>query len=497
MRLVWAVLLVFAGRFLVTAIWYPAGDGDLGWQRWLGGEILRTHAIPRALGAETFTATGAAWLPQEWLFGIFATLAHPGIGFALFGAFAAACAVGALALTALRALRRGASPIASAIVVACAGVGLVESFGVRAQVVAWPLLALFLLLLDTESPWMWMAVPVAALWSNFHASAMLAPVLAACATLGVALEERRWNDRVRRSLLLTAACSLAICCNPFGIELPRYAAMLFGSPIKHYINEWKITGLGDTSFALGALPLLVGAVVFGIGARERRWKDVVVFLAFGYLLLSAARNIALFGLAAAPLVAVGLSRALPRAVSAPATRLARLGKLGITAFSVVLSAVVAFSLVRSAPTEAGRKLPTGALAMVERTGMHRLFCADFAWCSLVLPPDGGEPRVRTFLDGRADPFPFVVWSDFVGIVRLSPGWRAKLDTHGVDAVLVALDAPLGQALALTPEWRSAYHDAGFRLYVRRAPLRTPAPVARTCRVPAAIARLPSAKCSPS
>lgn len=468
MRLVWAVLLVFAGRFLVTAVWYPAGDGDLGWQRWLGAEILRTHAIPRALGAETFTAPGAAWLPQEWLFGILATLARPGLPFALFGAFAAACAVGALALTALRALRRGASPIASAIVVACAGVGLVESFGVRAQVVAWPLLALFLLLLDVEGPWMWMAVPVAALWSNVHASAMLAPVLAACACIGVALEERRWNGRLRRSVLLTAACALAICCNPFGVELPRYAATLFGSPIKHYINEWKITGLGDASFALGAVPLLIGAIVFGIGARERRWKDVVVFLAFGYLLLSAARNIALFCLAAAPLVAVGLTRALPRAATAPATRLARLGRLGLTAFSIVLSAVVALSLLRSAPTDAGRKLPTRALAMLERTpGVHHLFCADFAWCSLVLPPDGGKPRVRTFLDGRADPFPFVVWTDFVGIVRVSPGWRAKLDTHRVDAVLVAVDAPLGQALALAPEWRSAYHDAGFRLYVRR------------------------------
>jgi hypothetical protein len=461
-------LALFAGRFFVTAIWYPPGDGDLGWQRWLGGEILRTRAIPRSLGHETFTAPGAAWLPQEWMFGIVATQARGGVALSLFAAFAAACALAALALVAARTLRRGASPVAAAMCVACAGVGLVESFGVRVQVVAWPILALFLLVLDEEGPWMWAAVPIASLWSNVHASAMLAPALAGAACVGVALEERRWSDRVRRSALLAAACALAICVNPFGSELPRYALTLFSSPIRHYITEWKVTDLGDASFAFGALPLLFAALAFGVGARERRWKDVAVFLTFGYLLASAARNVAIFGLGAAPLVAVGLTRALPRPTARPLVPFRRLTALGLPAFSLVLSVLVAVSLVRSIPV-AERTLPLSALATLERTSQtHRLFCGDFAWCSFVLPPGGGPPSIATFLDGRADPFPLSVWSDFIAIVRVHPDWRARLGARGVDAVLVARDAPLGQALALAPEWRSAYHDARFRIYLRRA-----------------------------
>jgi hypothetical protein len=464
-RLVFAVLAVFAGRFVVTAIWYPPGDGDLGWQRWLGGEILRTHEIPRALGAETFTAAGATWLPQEWLFGIAATLAQGGLGFAIFATFAAACALAALTLVAVRSLRRGASPIATAIVVACAGVCLVESFGVRAQVVAWPLLALFLLVLDAEGALAWVAVPLAAIWSNVHASAMLAPVIATAACAGVVLEDRAWTVRVRRSALLAASCAVAICLNPLGAELPRYALSLFSSPIRHYITEWKVTDLGDASFALGALPLLLGAVAFGVGARERRWKDVAVFLTFGYLLVSAARNIAIFGLAAAPLVAAWLTGVLPRpATGAP---LRRLIALVMPVVALALSAMVALSLVRARPDEAAI-FPLRPIAALERMPQtHRLLCADFAWCSFVLPAGGGLPRDRAFLDGRADPFPLRVWDDFVAVAKVRPGWRDRLNARAVDSALVARGAPLDQALALAPEWRSEYRDARFRLYVRR------------------------------
>ena len=395
-----------------------------------------------------------------------ATVAHPGLGFGIFGFVVALCAVTTLALVALRALRRGASPLATSICVAFAGIGLVESFGVRAQVVAWPLIALFLFLLDQEGPWIWALVPVAAVWSNLHASAMLAPVLVGAATFGVALEERRVNARVGRYVALTAAVAVAICLNPLGSALPHYALTLFSNPIKHYISEWKVTDIGDTSFAFGALPLLLGALVLGAGARERRWKDVIVFAAFAYLLLAAARNIAIFGLEAAPLVAIGLTRVWPQHDQGEATPLDRTMDFVLPAFSFVISLVVAVQLIRAIPSDAERGIPSAALAALDRAGTHRLFCSDFAWCGLVLPPTGGLPRQRTFLDGRADPFPSDVWKDYVAIVRVTPAWQQQLDSHHVDAVLVSAGAPLGQALALVPGWRTSYRDKNFWLYLR-------------------------------
>src|ERR1700680_3450494 len=74
------LIAVFAARFFVTAVAYPQLDGDISWQRWLGFEILRSGSVPHALGAETFTAAGAPWLPHEWLFSIAAALGSGGGG---------------------------------------------------------------------------------------------------------------------------------------------------------------------------------------------------------------------------------------------------------------------------------------------------------------------------------------------------------------------------------------------------------------------------------
>ncbi|MBD5657516.1 MAG: hypothetical protein IAI50_20400, partial [Candidatus Eremiobacteraeota bacterium] len=298
MKYAWFVIGIFTARFFATAIAFPSGDGDLAWQRWLGAIVLHTHAIPRALGNETFSASGAPWLPQEWLFSLAANAARDGWAWDVFAGAIALCAAGALGLAAYRAERLGASPRAIAVCAALGGVALFESFGVRAQVVAWPLIALFLLLLDLEGPWAFAAIAVAAVWSNLHASAVLAPVIAALFAAGAVCQTRRFDARARRLSVIAVASLVAICCNPFGWHLPHYAIGLFGSPIRAYIAEWKVTDLDDTSFAFGALPLLVAAMLACIGRSRARIGDLFVMAAFTILVLGAARNVALFGLVA-------------------------------------------------------------------------------------------------------------------------------------------------------------------------------------------------------
>lgn len=294
MKFVWLVLGVFAARFLATAIAFPQGDGDLRWQRWLGRTILARRAIPRALGAETFSVAGAHWTPQEWAFSLVAAHATAGLAWVCFAGTIALCAVLALGIVAYHAVRRGASSRAVVFCTALAGIGLFASFGVRVQVVAWPLLALYLLLLDAEGPWAFAAIVVAALWSNLHASAMLAPVLAAVATLGTAVDERGVTLPVRRMLAITGGSAIALCCNPFGWDLPLYALTLFSSPIREQISEWQPTVLSDVSFAAGALPLLLIGLLFFADRGGRRVRDLLLLGATTYLMLGAVRNIAVF-----------------------------------------------------------------------------------------------------------------------------------------------------------------------------------------------------------
>jgi hypothetical protein len=464
MKYAYLVVAVFAARLFATAIAFPQADGDLAWQRWLGATILRTGSIPRTLGSETFSSPGATWIPQEWLFSLAAATAR-GALWPVFAGAVALCAVAALLISARCAQRRGASPLAVALGTGLAAIALLESFGVRAQVVAWPLVVGFLALLDVEGPGAYAAIAVAALWSNLHASAMLAPVLAAIAAGGTSLDDG-FSVRARRTAVIAVASLGAICCNPFGVGLPLYAIDLFASPFKMMITEWKRTDIGDPSFGFGSLPLLLCAAAFGVRGAGK-WRDRLLLIAVAVLMFSAARNVGIFALAIMPIVAAALTRdvpflAVPRAE--PETQLDRtMGRL-IPAFSALLAVGVCAGLLRS-PERVNDNAPGHALAALRALpGSHRVFCADFAWCSFVLEQGTG----RVFLDGRADPYPQTVWNDFATVVRLQPGWRARLDAREVDTVLVAGDAPLAQGLRLDPDWRVAYRDPKYELWRRRA-----------------------------
>ncbi|HTV74821.1 MAG TPA: hypothetical protein VME66_14080 [Candidatus Acidoferrales bacterium] len=454
------MLAIIGARFAVTAVDFPAGDGDLAWQRWLGRTILRTHRIPRALGAESFAAVGSHWTPQEWAFGIGAALGTAGLPWTIFALCVAGCAILALVLVAYRAVRRQANPVAVAIVVAATALAMFESFGVRAQVVAWPMLALLLLTLDNEGPWLWAAVPVAALWSNLHASAMLAPLLAGATAVGRLSEDRAWTPRVKRTFAVTVATVLAICCNPFGIGLPEYALSLFASPIKGYISEWEPTNVSMLSFALGALPLLLAAV--GLGVVTRRFRaDALVFAAFTFLLFFAARNIAIFSIATAPLVAVAATRAFDLATQSDEPEHLRwIGRYAIPAFAMVLAVVVGIGLYRSQERTEVTMPYKEIAALSSMPGDHRIFCADFAWCSFFI----GIPHQSVFLDGRADPYPVSVWKDFATIAFLQQHWRERLAAQRINALIAERGKPLDQALRLIG-WRQVTQDKKFRLWV--------------------------------
>jgi len=463
MRFVWPVLMLGAVRFLTTAIAFPPLDGDLEWQRRLGQTIVHDGTIPRRIGPEAFSAPLSAWVPQEWLFGIGVAL----LPAALFAILAAACAVGALYFVVRRCELRGAAPRVTLMCTLLATFALMSSFGVRAQVVGWLFASATVFVLERRGRVVWLAIPLAAIWSNLHASAMLAPILCGAYALSRLIDDPDLRRTPWRDAPLVAGAAAAICVNPFGLALPLYALSLFTSPIRKYIDEWGPTDLTVTSFALGALPLLAILLVCGVRSSRRSF-DVMLTTMFGWLMLTSARNIALFAIVLAPVAADTLCRRLRESnlerflEPAPTTR--RFEARLFPAAMVVVAAVLPIQLfgLRAGlePSD-----PRPALAALEhRARPHRLFCADFAVCSYAL----ARSDIGVFLDGRADPFPPPVWEDFGKIIRPAPEWRGRLDAYAVDAVLVEPDAPLDQAIALAGGWHERYRDKHFRLWPRPA-----------------------------
>lgn len=467
-----ALAVAFATGLIAAAVLGPPHDGDVWWQAWLGATILRTHAIPAALGAETFSAPGAPWTAHEWLFSVLlaaSASAHARIVFAL---AVAACAAGAIALVAARALRGGASPLAASVAVLLALVATIPSLGLRVQVVAWLFAAAFAALALDPRRRAW-CVPLAIAWANVHASVLLAPATMAVIAACDALERRprgasrrtappgapHRRDEAVRDVAVLAGTILAVFLTPLGTRLPAYAIALAQSPIRRYITEWQspfATPFFRIEIVLATLVVL--AVLLPRAKHRLSLAERAVTVTYYVLALLAARHVPVFFLVATPLAA---SRFGERAHHAH--RSSREAN-AVAAFGAVLSAAafVCGAVVAAAAARAHPPMPSGAIASVALGARDvRLFCSDFSWCGMAV----GKPGVRVFLDGRADPYPPRVFADSIRFAT-RPGGVDGLERATVNAVLVARGEPLARRLAAAPGWRRTYDDGRYVVFRR-------------------------------
>ncbi|HZY99316.1 MAG TPA: hypothetical protein VFE36_07060 [Candidatus Baltobacteraceae bacterium] len=466
MALAYLVVLIVFAAFTGRAMRTPFGDGDLFWQKHLGAYVVTHHALPNALDGTTFTAPGAPWTPQEWLFGILAHLAISHDAIWILALIASAVLSAALLISARRAARWGVSSTAIAIVVTLLAVDLGGAYGIRAQVFAWPFFALLLLALDLSGPAVFLALLVVAAWANFHASVMIAiPIVWIDAAVAWFLGGDE-KERVRRSILALAV-PFATLATPLGVRLPLYALTLVRSPIRQSIDEWQhLTFSGHHAFFwVGGVPLVLLAASCARTLFKERPRDLICTALLFAMTVAAIRNAALVGIVAAPIAARAIDLIFAPFAWWRRDLLHDRG-LRILAFSgTVVASVFVFVASLRAPVKASTWLPP--VATFERISAlgpdRRVFCYDFSTCSIALD----YPNLRVFIDGRADPYPLWVWNDFNDIRTAKSDWRWLLDYFAVDTVVVKVDDRLDKALRTRRGWRALPRlDRCCRAYVR-------------------------------
>lgn len=462
LAVVFAIAAIFVVRFAVASWFDPHRDGDIAWQQWLGLQILQSGHLPNALGPEAFAAPGAPWVPQEWALSILVALTLGKPWFALLAALMTIAAAAVLFLTGFAAKQLGASTVPTAIAVICVAFSMLESYGIRAQVFGWALLAAMMYLLRcVPGRGKWWIVALVALWANLHASALVAPVLLALWAAGTAIQERGWNAKVREYALLAAASGASVFATPLGYRLPLYALELLHSPIRSAINEWQPSSLHEISFTLGALVLILATCVLGF-ERSRRWPEAFVFAAVTWLAITAVRNVPVCAIVIAPAVAARLSRLVPERARINAL-FAERPVLVLLFCGTFLASLLSGTALALSPEFRHGNLPQAAITrLASMPGTHRLYCEDFAWCSLALQ----HPNLAEFIDGRCDPFPIAVWKDYVTIFHAKADWREVVQRRGIDAILVDNKRELARALPLWRGWNLAYADREYRLFVR-------------------------------
>ena len=292
---------------------------DYWWHLRTGALILETGAVPTA-DPYSYTAPGARWVDLHWLFqlglhGLHALGGHEAVRLAKGVAVWAVLVAAALA-----GFRRERAAMTGLALVLLAMVGSTR-FLERPDLPSFVLLAAVVGLLfrheERGGRALFAIVPLQLLWANLHGLFAVGLAAIAMALAAEALRPLvRPGERLRPGHLARLAAVLALSLvaslvNPngrLGLVFPLVQLGMIGSwqqrgLFGQVINELQPTlGLGPVELApAAALATLVAA---GLVANRRRVSllDGLLAVAFGYLALSARRNLALFAVVAVPLV---------------------------------------------------------------------------------------------------------------------------------------------------------------------------------------------------
>ena len=442
-----AAFAVLATIFAVAAV--PRLDSDLWWHLAAGRRIVETSSIPR-VDPFSFTFAGRPWLNHEWL----AEVLFHGIGLTLLPFFFALVITATFALVWMRMRLRNAGPSIALVILGAAFFAGSMSFGPRVQMLTLFFAALFAYGLERDTRRWHIAFPLLMLvWTNLHGGFILGIALMAIAIAGRWLESRAFPRNLAISL---GATILAAIVNPHGLAQLAYPfRFLVSNAFTNLILE-----SAPTSFRLpGAIAfevLLLAAIAAAARARKRlTWTDVLMLVAFTHLAFTQVRNVAVWGVVIAPIVADLWGGGLQPAVVRRSWT-----------FAAAAIAMLIVGLASRKPTVEEEKFPTRAVAMLRATPLPPNLYTRYDWGGYAIHEL--FPRYKVFIDGRADTlYDAALLRDYDDAWNASPRWREVFDKRRVTTVLVDRQSFLAVELSRSPQWQLVHLDGQAAVFVRR------------------------------
>jgi hypothetical protein len=472
-------LLLFPIYVAITAalLGHSGWNSDTGLYYFSGRSVLDGAGAPHALGSDTFTP-GLPWVSQEWLFGML--IAMTGIetpAFVLVKLIFAIAVCAALSMYAWDLERRGVGR--TLIVLAVALIASAMPIALRIYVLTYPLALGFAFAIRRRDAGRIIALPIALLWVNLHASCPLMFIICGAEIAGAIRERDYGHIRVLTGLGVAIA-AIAAFANPFGLGLLAYAArgITSGSLHAQNIDEWLPLNLFDEypHGVDGVLFFCVAAIFCGQFLVRARTAEQILFIVTLGLAFHAGRHTPYFYLLGTPILIVEMQRRLTTSQALPQIdrflTAGRAGALTMAAFALLSLAIGPAIAVQANDARHDRLIVEAqplvvALPKVTHLAHPRLVCSELRQCAQAMWLGGaGIPHM---LDSRTDPFPSDEWSDFMRLRMGRAGWRAVLKRWNITDVLASDEVPLFKNLRSLPDYRVLEHspDGGVVLYERR------------------------------
>ncbi|MBM4285977.1 MAG: hypothetical protein FJ128_12140 [Deltaproteobacteria bacterium] len=480
-RLIFGLLWVLA---IAKVLAITVADPDLWGYLAFGRLFWETGRFPYQ-DVFAYTPTLSPWVYHEWLTGVVFYPLYRFAGAAGLQLLKYALAVGTLVLLYLAARRRGAEPLAAALMIWMVQLFLEMGYSpVRAQVFTYFFFALSLYWLerarDTGSRWcllglVFLQIP----WSNLHGGFLAGLGLIALYAVG----ERLSGRPCKPYLVAFGLAGLASLVNPYGFYYWKYLlpAVTMDRP---QITEWFSflqayrSGLPLESWLyLAAVTLFV--ILLAVWAR---WRDLTAWLVLGvtlYLGIRHQRHQVFFFLAVGAYLPQPLSLFLASLRARPRLQQAgrRLGWAVPCCLALLLSAAYAHGLVSRGPL--GLTLPAlpdphnhqavyyplGAVRHIQAHALKGRLLTEFSWGEYLLWTL--YPTCKVALDGRFETvYPETVAQKYWNFIYGRDTWRRFLEDYPPDLILVDPRSRVTAFLLREPGWVRVYADAGSVLFLR-------------------------------
>lgn len=459
--------ILFLALFVIAA--REISDPDFWWHLRTGQFIVETRAIPHH-DIFSFTNIGQPWIAHEWLsevviYALYALGSFP----ALILTFAAL-----VALTfALVYARTPGKPYLAAFAVLLAAFAAAPTFGARPQMFTLLLASVFLYLLDRRRDWLWTLPLLMILWVNLHSGYALGLLIVAVYLFGEVIEAvsgRRSAISARQLAIIFALCLVAVLFNPNGAAMYVYPfETLTSRAMQAYIQEWFSPDFHQIEFQPFAWLLIGTLAAMAVAGKRIPLTQTILLAGFGYAALRSARNVPIFAIIAAPILAEQVWHLVAARASSVNRRLTR----GMAVVNwLILALVIAASAARGGMIVLNQsaveraKYPVAAVDFLKTQESRGALYNAYDW--------GGYliwrlyPATRVFIDGRADVYGDAFIEDvYLKAYRGGTDWRAPLEQYAVHVVLIEPSAPLAAQLARDAEWRTVYADRQAIVFEKR------------------------------
>ncbi len=466
----------------------------------LGGQIPDSNLFLYTLDVTT-PFFNQPWLAQWLMYVLYEWVGHTGLVLVRNGIVALTW-FGVLWL----ALRRCADArLVGGLSLAIVVVGGVV-FGVRTQMFAFlPFVATLIVLVQVvekqiSQRFLWVLVPLVAVWANLHGTFVLAPVMAGCVGGGFLAERLLRDRRVDFGEVvvwggLPVMLGLGALLNPYGPGLYGYVIELFtNSSVSSGVTEWQPV---DPTTGIGALVLglmIVSLVILFLRRKSVRLWEALLFVAMAYLGMSSIRSI--FWWAAVWLIVIpphlqALVAARTLQGEQEDVRVSQ-GEGVMHAVMVVMMVVIGVCIQPGMPLH--RLLRTGPMVeqfrhekgqqvldrmnavdlvglLKERGYPGRIFHEQALGGLLEFGlTEGDLPQAVSFVDQRIELIPERVWDEYFLVSQGRAGWQEIVARYGIETLVLGEEEQAGliQVLEEDSDWIEVWQDAPYRVFFSKA-----------------------------